>query len=255
MVALDRATMRYQSRRPDDAKLRTRIKALAEERRSFGSPRIRVLLKREGWVVNHKKLERIYREEGLSLRLRKRKKQVSLLRGPMPIPERAGQVYAVDFVMDRIVNGRRFKCLTMTDTLTKECPVIEVDYSINGDRLCQIFDRVLEERPQPEVIMMDNGPEFAGKALDAWAYRRGIKLQFIRPGKPVENCFIESFNDKFRKECLNDNWFLSLQEAPAIIEVWRKDYNEVRPHSSLDDLTPMEYIQKYNEARQLTATT
>ena len=231
------------------------MKSLAEQRRRFGSPRIYVMLRREGWKVNHKKVERLYREEGLSLRLKRRKKWASELRIPMPVPERPGQVYAMDFVMDRIVNGRRYKCLTMVDQRSKECPVIEVDYSIGGERVCRILDRVLDGRPKPDVLMMDNGPEFSGKALDAWAYRRGIKLQFIRPGKPVENCFIESFNDKFRKECLNDNWFLSLPEAQTVIEEWRRDYNEVRPHSSLDDLTPMEYIRKQqNEAQKLTAT-
>jgi putative transposase len=235
--------MRYQSRRVDDEVLRSRVRTLAEQRRRFGSPRIYVMLKREGWRVNHKKVERIYREEGLSLRRQKNKKRAADLRLPMPIPERPGQVYAVDFVMDRVVNGRRFKCLTMVDTLSKECPVIEVDHSINGERLCRVFDRILDGRSKPEVIMMDNGPEFAGKALDAWAYRRGIKLQFIRPGKPVENCFIESFNDKFRGECLNENWFLSLLEAQRIIEAWRCDYNEARPHSALNDLTPMEWIR------------
>lgn len=239
--------MRYRSRRPDDSELRSRVRAIAEQRRRFGSPRIHVMLKREGWRVNHKKVERIYREEGLSLRRKKRKKRASDLRMPMPVPERAGQVYAVDFVMDRVINGRRFKCLTMVDLLSKECPVIEVDHSINGERLCRIFDRIFDGRPKPEVLMMDNGPEFAGKALDAWAYRRGIKLQFIRPGKPVENCFIESFNDKFRGECLNENWFMSLREAQEIIEMWRCDYNETRPHSTLDDLTPMEWIRKQQQ--------
>lgn len=229
------------------------MKALAEQRRRFGSPRIYVMLKREGWRVNHKKVERLYREEGLSLRLRRRKKRASDIRIPMPVPQRPGQVYAMDFVMDRIVNGRRFKCLTMVDILSKECPVIEVDHSINGERVCRVLDRILEGRTKPEVLMMDNGPEFSGKTLDAWAYRQGIKLQFIRPGKPVENCFVESFNDKFRKECLNDNWFLSLREAQVRIEDWRKDYNEVRPHSTLDDLTPMEFIR--NQEKMALAST
>ena len=245
--------MRYRSRRPDDSALRVRMKALAEQRRRFGSPRIYVMLKREGWRVNHKKVERLYREEGLSLRLRRRKKRASDIRIPMPVPQRPGQVYAMDFVMDRIVNGRRFKCLTMVDILSKECPVIEVDHSINGERVCRVLDRILEGRIKPEVLMMDNGPEFSGKTLDAWAYRQGIKLQFIRPGKPVENCFVESFNDKFRKECLNDNWFLSLREAQVRIEDWRKDYNEVRPHSTLDDLTPMEFIR--NQEKMALAST
>jgi putative transposase len=247
--------MRYRSRRPDDSDLRARMKTLAEQRRRFGSPRIHVMLKREGWRVNHKKVERIYREEGLSLRMKRRKKRASDLRIPMPVPDRPGQVYAMDFVMDSVVNGRRFKCFTMVDLLSKECPVIEVDHSINGERICQVLDRILDGRANPEVLMMDNGPEFAGKALDAWAYRRGIKLQFIRPGKPVENCFVESFNDKFRKECLSDTWFLSLQEAQSGIETWRRDYNEVRPHSTLNDLTPMEWLRNQRQMAQASTET
>jgi putative transposase len=247
VVGLDRATLGYQSRRPDDTSLRVRIRALAEERRRFGCPRVHVMLKREGWRLNHKKTERIYREEGLSLRLRRRKKRAAGLRMELPKPERPGQVYAMDFVMDRIVNGRRFKCFAVVDPLSKECPMIEVDYSITGVRVCQVLEQFLEGRQMPEAMVMDNGPEFSGKALDAWAYSKGIKLRFIQPGKPVQNAFAESFNDKLRNECLNEHWFMSLQEARDIIEAWRMDYNHSRPHSSLNDLTPMEFIRQQQE--------
>jgi putative transposase len=245
LVGLARPTHQYKARRKDDSELRKRIREIAEAKRRYGCPRIYVKLVREKkWLpLNHKKVERIYREEGLSLRLRERKKRAAMVRVPLPKRERPGQVYAMDFVMDRLANGRRFKCLTIVDPLVKESPAIEVDHSISGIRVCQVLDRIFAERPLPETLVMDNGPEFAGKALDEWAYRHGVKLHFIEPGKPIQNAFCESFNGKFRDECLNEHWFTTLQEAKIIIEAWRREYNEERPHSSLDDQTPAEYIQ------------
>jgi putative transposase len=248
--------MRYRSHRPDDGKLRQEIRKIAEAKRRYGCPRIYVRLRREKWPVNHKKVERIYREEGLSLRLRKRKKYASVPRLELPMPDQPGKCYAMDFVHDRLANGRRFKALTVVDPYAKESPVIDVDFSINGERVCQILDRLFVDRPMPDTLIMDNGPEFSGRALDAWAFEHGVKLHFIQPGKPVQNAFVESFNGKFRDECLNENWFLTLQEAQMIIETWRKEYNEDRPHSSLNDMTPYEYIQKHKEmALTATATT
>lgn len=247
-MELDRTTYRYRSKRQEDPALRTRIRELAEQRKRFGCPRIHAVLRREGWAVNHKRTERIYREEKLSLRLRKRRKRACGIRVEQPRPENPGHVFAMDFVMDRIVNGRRFKCLTVVDPLTKECPVIEADYSITGDRVCRILEQAFENRSWPKVLITDNGPEFAGSALDAWAYQKGIKIHFIEPGKPVQNAFIESFNGKFRDECLNANWFLTMAEARVIIEAWRKDYNWQRPHSSLGNLTPMEFVEKLKSA-------
>lgn len=234
----------YQPRRSDDTELRKRIREIAETKRSFGSPRVYDRLRREKWTVNHKKVERIYREEKLSLRLRKRKKMAAVPRIELPKPDRPGVCYAMDFIHDRLAYGRKFKALTIVDVMSKESPAIEVDTSINGERVCQVLDRIFESRALPEAIMVDNGPEFSGKALDAWAFERGVKLLFIQPGKPVQNAFIESFNGRFRDECLNENWFISLEEAKVIIEAWRKEYNEDRPHSSLDNLTPMEFIQR-----------
>jgi putative transposase len=147
----------------------------------------------------------------------------------------------MDFVTDSIVTGRRFRALTLVDDYTRECPAIEVDTSLGGARVVQVLERIVEARGLPEVITVDNGPEFIGKALDAWAYRRGVRLNFIRPGKPIENAYIESFNGRFRDECLNTNWFLSLKQAREVIEAWREDYNRVRPHSSLNNQTPTEY--------------
>ena len=252
LLTLDRNTLRYRSRRQDDTALRTRIRDIAERKRRYGCPRIYVRLRREGWVVNHKKVERLYyRDEGLSLRRRRQKKAAAVLRVALPKPTQPGRCYALDFVHDRLVTGRRFKCLTMSDLCSKEVPVIEVDVSIGGARVCRILDRLFATRPLPETLILDNGPEFAGTALDAWAAQHGVHLHFIQPGKPVQNAFIESFNGKFRDECLNEHWFLTLQEAQLVIEAWRREYNEERTHSSLGDVTPLEFIRNYQTGAYL----
>jgi len=226
------------------------MREIAETKRRYGCPRICVRLGREGWTVNHKKVERLYREEGLSLRRRPRKKTTSVPRVALPTPTRPGLCYAMDFVHDRLATGRRFKCFTMTDPCSKEVPVIEVDLSIGGERVGRILDRLLAGRPLPEALILDNGPEFAGNALDAWACQRGVTLHFIQPGKPVQNACIESFNGKFRDECLNEHWFLMLPEAQVVIEAWRREYNEERTHSAIGDVTPMEFIQHYQDRSQ-----
>ena len=252
LLTLDRNTLRYRSRRQDDTALRTRIRDIAERKRRYGCPRIYVRLRREGWVVNHKKVERLYyRDEGLSLRRRRRKKAAAVPRVAVPKPTHPGRCYALDFVHDRLVTGRRFKCLTMIDLCSKEVPVIEVDVSIGGARVCRILDRLFATRPLPETLILDNGPEFAGTALDAWAAQHGVHLHFIQPGKPVQNAFIESFNGKFRDECLNEQWFLTLQEAQLVIEAWRREYNEERTHSSIGDVTPLEFIRNYQTGAYL----
>jgi putative transposase len=253
IIELDRQTLRYRSRRQEDAALRTRIREIAESKRRYGCPRIYVRLRREGWPVNHKKVERIYyRDEGLSLRRRRRKKLTAVPRIALPRPTQPGRCYAIDFVHDRLVTGRRFKCFTMTDPCSKEVPVIEVDVSIGGVRVCRILERLFFTRPRPDTLILDNGAEFAGTALDAWATQHGVHLHFIQPGKPVQNAFIESFNGKFRDECLNEHWFVSLQEAQVVIEAWRREYNEERTHSTIGDVTPMEFIHHYQTGSQLT---
>jgi putative transposase len=201
------------------------------------------MLKREGLVINHKRTERIYGEEGLSLRRKRRRKGAAGLRVTMPSPERPNQRWSMDFVTDSIVTGRRFRALAIVDDYSRECPAIEVDTSLGGARVVSVLERLSQTRGLPEVITTDNGPEFAGKALDEWAYRRGVRLNFIRPGKPIENAYAESFNGRFRDECLNTNWFMNLKHARDVIEDWRRDYNEVRPHSSLKDRTPKEYAE------------
>ena len=194
-------------------------------------------------MINHKRTERIYREEGLSLRRKRRRKGAAGIRLTMPTPQKPNERWSMDFVTDSIVTGRRFRALTIGDDYSRECPAIEVDTSFGGARVVSVLERLAETRGLPETITMDNGPEFAGRHLDEWAFRKGIKLNFIRPGKPIENAFAESFNGRLRDECLNTNWFMNLKHAKEVIEEWREDYNTVRPHSSLKDMTPAEYAK------------
>lgn len=248
LVSLARSTFHYpdKPRDPEEDKIRERLKELAQKKRRYGCPRLHILLRREGLQINHKRTERLYREEKLSLRRkRSRKKIAGLLRVDLPKPVCRNHVWGMDFVSDHIATtGRRFKVLAVVDEYTKECHRLEVDTSINGARVCRVLDEITEQTGLPEIIIIDNGPEFAGRALDEWAYNKGIKLFFIRPGKPVENAYIESFNGKFRDECLNEHWFVSLDQARQVIEDWRVDYNNNRPHSSLGYLTPVEFIRK-----------
>lgn len=247
LVGLSRASYDYKPVARHDEELREKIRELAHQRRRFGCPRIHLMLRREGLVVNHKRTERIYREEGLSLRKRKRRKTVAISRVVLPAPNRPNERWSMDFVTDSIVTGRRFRALVIVDDYSRECPVIEVDTSLGGRRVVNVLERLAELRGLPEVITIDNGPEFAGKVLDEWAYRHGIKLNFIRPGKPIENAYAESFIGRLRDECLNENWFISLNHARKVIESWRIDYNEDRPHTSLGGLTPREYIENNGE--------
>lgn len=240
----------YRARRRDDGALRQRILKLAEERRRFGQFRIYVMLRREGCLVNHKRVARIYREEGLQVRRKKRKKMASAVRVPMAKPAAPNERWSMDFVMDVTTEGRRIRILAIIDDFTRECLAVEVDTSLNGMRVARVLSRLIEFRGKPKGIRVDNGPKFAGRTLDAWAFENKVQLDFIRPGKPTENAFIESFNDKLRDECLNSNAFTSLREARQIIEGWGTDYNEKRPHGSLGQLTPNEFARLTNERLQ-----
>ncbi len=242
---IPRSTIRYQGRRPQDEKLRRRLKELAMQRRRFGSPRLTVMLRREGFKVNHKRVERIYAEEGLQVKKRKRRRQTAALRIVIPTPTQPNKRWSMDFVSDTLSDGRKFRCFTIVDDFSRESLEIFVEKSIPGHRVAQILDSLGGARGLPDTIVCDNGPEFAGSALDWWAHERGVKLAFIRPGKPVENAFIESFNGKFRDECLNESWFVSLKDAKEKIEIWRRDYNLHRPHSSLGNLSPEEFMRRY----------
>lgn len=244
-MRLWRSTYGYRAHKRDDSALRKRILALAEQRRRFGQPRIYEWLRfRENWPDNHKRVERIYREEGLSLRRKKRRKRGAMVRVPMPAPSRPNEHWSMDFVMEALATGRRIRILNVVDDFTRECLAAEADTSLNGLRVTRVLDRLIERRGKPEGITVDNGPEFAGRTLDEWAWRNKVKLDFIRPGKPVENAYVESFNGRFRDECLNDNVFVSLTDAQSIIEIWRQDYNGVRLHGSLGHLTPNQFAEQ-----------
>lgn len=248
-----RSTMRYQTVREPQEELRARIRELAGERPRWGYRMIHLVLRREGWVVNRKRVQRLYREGGLAVR-RKGKKQRS--QAPRLIREPLGQAnerWSMDFVSDTLSSGRRFRCLTIVDEFSRECLAIHVAHSIPALRVIEVLERLRAERGLPEVVVTDNGSEFTSRAFDAWAYARGVKTQFIRPGKPVENCFVESFNGTLRDECLNLHWFLSLEDAKRTIEDWRRDYNEFRPHSSLGGLTPAEYAGSRSQGEERLA--
>ena len=242
LVGISRSSARYTARRSGDQELRERLRQLAAERRRFGYRRLHVMLLREGQMVNHKRVYRVYREEGLTVRKRSRKRVSREERLPLEAPAGPNQLWSLDFVSDTLSWGRRIRMLTVVDSYTRESLAIEVDTSLPGVRVARVLDRVIGERgAAPAEIRLDNGPELTSRALDQWAYEKGVKLRFIEPGKPVQNAFIESFNGRLRDECLNEHWFLSLADARRIIEWWRIDYNQNRPHSSLGNLTPEEY--------------
>ncbi len=254
LVGMSRGSCRYEAKPKDDAEIRARLRELAQQRRKFGSPRLHTMLRREGYLINHKRTERIYKEEGLSLRLKKRKKRGSHLRVVMDRPERVNQHWSMDFVSDNLFSGRRFRVLTVVDDFSRECPGLEADHSLTGQRVTRVLERIAVVRGLPEVITVDNGPEFIGKALDLWAFENKVKLRFIQPGKPVQNAYIESFNGKFRDECLNDHVFVSIKSAQEIIETWRQDYNGNRPHSSLNDMTPEEFSAAFQRKQRAEIT-
>jgi len=212
--------------------------------RPRGRASLHVLLQREGIQVNHKKVQRLYREESLSIRSKKRKRVAQVPREPKPPPERVNERWSMDFMQDTLVTGRCFRTLNVVDDFSREALAIEVAKSIPGPYVVRVLDRLVAERGAPELVVMDNGPEFTSRALDAWAYEQGIRLHFIRPGKPIENCFVESFNGKFRDECLSEHWFVDISHARRIIEGWRIDYNEVRPHSALENLPPRAFAKR-----------
>jgi putative transposase len=261
VIKFRRASQRYVSIRDGQVALRMRINEIALVRVRYGYRRIHVLLRREGWEVNHKRVYRLYCEEGLNLRIKRPKRRVSAAhRVKSPVATGINESWSMDFVTDSLFNGRRFRSLTVVDNFSRECLAIEVGQHIRGEDVVQVMSRLAFYRGIPRTIHVDNGPEFISKELDKWAYENGVTLDFSRPGKPVDNAFIESFNGSFRDECLNTNWFLSLEDAREKIEAWRKDYNEWRPHSSLDNLTPMQYreeqvVQERNNTLIMAGTT
>jgi putative transposase len=246
VIRLHRSVYQYKSKRSDQAPLRQRIKEIAHSRVRYGYRRITVLLRREGWHVNAKRVYRLYREDGLSLRYKRPKRHKSAVhRIERQTPKTPNECWAMDFVSDALFNGKRFRALTVVDLFTRECLAIEVDQGIKGEHVASVVERLIQQRGAPKSIRVDNGPEFAGKALDLWAYSHGVALDFSRPGKPTDNAYVESFNGRFREECLNANWFLSLPDARKKIAAWRDEYNERRPHTSLGFKAPAEYARQF----------
>src|SRR5512138_2235472 len=238
-----RSSVRYRSvREPQDA-LRAAIREIAGEKPRWGYRFIHDRLRERGWIVNRKRVQRLYRLENLAVRRRGKRKRSQIPRLVRPELERANQRWSMDFMSDALASGRRFRCLNIIDEFTRECLAIEVSHSLPAVRVIEVLERLRSERGLPDVIVTDNGTEFTSRAFDAWAYARGVKIDFIQPGKPVQNCFVESFNGTFRDDCLNLHWFTSLAAAKVQIECWRREYNTERPHSSLKRLTPARFAE------------
>ncbi len=252
LIGISRSLYRYEAKRPADTELKARLGELAAQKRRYGYRRLHVLLRREGWEINCKRTYRVYHEAGLMVRKRKRKRIAGVERQVKAPALAPNESWSMDFVSDGLVDGRRLRCLNIVDDFTKQCLAIEVDTSLPGRRVVSVLERLAESRGLPKSITIDNGPEFAGKALDEWAYSRGLQLRFIQPGKPQQNAYIESFNGKFRDECLNEHWFVSMRHARQVIEEWRQEYNDQRPHSSLGYLTPNRFADSFLTADSMS---
>ena len=244
-LRFDRSSHRYQSIRGDQAVLRKRIRDLAAARVRYGYFRIYILLRREGWRINHKRVYRLYCEEGLSMRLRRPRRHVMAAhRQSRAAAGAINECWSMDFVSDALFDGRRIRALTVVDNFTRESLAIEVGQGITGEQVVAVMNRITAVRGAPKSIRVDNGPEFVSRALDQWAYLHRVTLDFSRPGKPTDNALVESFNGRLRDECLNTNWFLSLDHAKRKIEAWREHYNESRPHTALGYVPPREFAQQ-----------
>jgi putative transposase len=240
-----RMTVRYRSARADDTVLRERLKSLAHERRRFGYRRLHVLLRREGHVVNHKRVFRLYRAERLGVRKRGGRKRALGLRAPIALPLGPGQRWSLDFVSDQLACGRRIRLLAVVDDFTRECLALIADTSWSGVRVARELDRLVTERGRPQTIVSDNGTELTSNAILRWADESRVGWHYIAPGKPIQNAFVESFNGRLRDELLNETLFRSLPHARAVLDAWRTDYNTQRPHSGLGWLTPAAYAQTF----------
>jgi putative transposase len=248
-----RATVRYRHRRATQEPLRARLRELAAERPRCGYRRLTILVRRERGAVNHKRVYRLYRLEGLAVRRHGRKRVARSARVAPVVALEPGQRWAIDFRQDSLASGRPFRTLNVVDLATRECLAIEVDTSLPGARVVRVLAQLCAARGRPTAITMDNGPEFAGLALDAWAYKEGVQLDFIEPGRPMQNGHRERFNGKFRDECLNQHWFIDLDDARETIAAWRDDYNTVRPHSALGNLTPLDFAERVRQPGMLSA--
>lgn len=244
VLKANRGNYHYQSVKSEQAVLKAEIKEIASTRIRYGYRRIHTLLRREGWQINHKRVYRLYCEEGLQLRNKTPKRKVSAkLREDRSAPKAINDIWAMDFMADQLFNGQRLRILTIVDAFGKLCPAIGVGYRYRATDVVDTLDQAVKEYGCPKTIRVDNGPEFISKELDLWAYAHGVELDFSRPGKPTDNAFIEAFNSRFRQESLNAAWFLSLNDAKSRIEAWRTEYNTSRPHSAIGNIPPAEFAR------------
>jgi putative transposase len=248
----NRSSLQYQVQQRDDAAVRERLRHWAALKPRWGSPILHDLLKAEGLVINHKRTERIYREEGLSLRRKTRRKLPAIVRVPLPQATAPNERWSMDFIHDQLSDGRRFRTLTLVDDFTRQCLALHVDTSIGGIRVVDVLEKLALTRGLPKVITTDNGPEFTGKAIHLWAQSVQVHLHHIQPGKPMQNAFIESFNGTFRDDCLNQHWFSSIAEARLLIEHWRTEYNRLRPHSSIGRIPPDSFASTFFHHQNIT---
>lgn len=249
VILSSRSSIIYKPVDKNEEALRTRMREIAAVRVRYGFWRIHVLLRREGWKDNHKRTYRIYRDEGLNLRSKRpRRNRAAAHRLDRPDLCRLYQCCSMDFMHDQLFDGRKFRILTLVDNLSRKCLALHVGQSLRGSDVVEVLEGIrVNDRIVPERIQVDNGSEFISKDFDKWAYENNVTLDFSRPGKPTDNAYVESFNGSFRDECLNVNWFLSLEDAQEKINGWRDEYNSFRPHSSLDDLTPDEVVEFYTK--------
>ena len=250
LLGLHRSTYHYRPQDRPDAPLAAALRTQAKRRRRWGYRRLLLLLRREGWTGNHKRVYRVYRQEHLQIPHR-RKRRRSKERGRQPMPAAAlNQRWSMDFMSDQLADGRRIRVLNVLDDFSRRCLASEVDTSLPGLRVCRVLDVLVKSHGLPISLLLDNGPEFSGKALDEWAYRHSVRLDFIAPGKPTQNPYVESFNGKIRDECLNEHWFSNMADARRTLELWRQDYNTVRPHSGLNNLTPEQFAAQHHKPGQ-----
>ena len=247
VVGMSPSALRYQPAGDRNAALKEKIIALAHRHRRYGAGMIYLKLRQAGEIVNHKRVDRLYAEAGLQVKRRKRKKIPAADRHPLERPLVANQMWSMDFVFDRTAEGRAIKNLTIVDDATHEAVAIVSERALSGQQLTRILDELAATRGLPKAIRTDNGKEFCGRAMLSWAHARGVQLFLIEPGKPNQNAYIESFNGRFRDECLNEHWFTSLRHAKAIIDTWRQEYNEERPKKSLGGLTPAAFAKALAE--------
>ncbi len=251
---LNRGTYRYRSHKDPRTELWMRIREIAQARVRYGYRKILALLSREGRKVGRYLVYRLYKEEGLTLRQRlRRQRRVAVHGRERQKPTGPNQVWSLDFVADQLADGRRFRALTVVDVFTRECLAIEAGQSLKGEDVVKALNRIKAQRGAPKMLFCDNGSEFSSQAMDLWAYQNGVRIDFSRPGKPTDKAHVESFNGTFRQECLNAHWFMTLSEAKEIIEAWRREYNESRPHRALGERTPNELACQVAASRDLTS--